>query len=391
MSYKKMFPMFKNNKNIVYFDNSALTFKPKLVIKSINDFYTKYSVSTRTSDSTLGIKMSNLISQTKNNIGSLIDAKENEIIFTSGTTESLNLIIRMLSKIIFDGEILLSYYNHSSNIVPFIEIFKNSNIKINYFSDMNSLLKLINNKTKIISLSQITNNFNVAYDLETIYKLCKEKNIILINDAAQVITHQKISLHNSDVIVFSGNKLYGPTGVGVLCVKEDLLRKLEPQKWGGGQVQNIDYNAWTAKNSLYKYEPGTLNFAGILGLNAAVNFIKLISYKKINQIENKLANYLYDELSKLDNIVIESKRGDLILLFNVKNIPSQDVTSYLGHKNIYVRSGIFCAHMITKNNNIKYKNSYIRISISFYNTKRDVDILVKTLKKGGDFLEFLYK
>ena len=391
MDYKKMFPMFKNNRNIVYFDNSALTFKPKLVIKSINDFYTKYSVSTRTSDSTLGIKISNLISQTKNNIGFLIDAKENEIIFTSGTTESLNLIIRMLSKIIFDGEILLSYYNHSSNIVPFIEIFKNSNIKINYFSDMNSLLKLINNKTKIISLSQITNNFNVAYDLETIYKLCKEKNIILINDAAQVIAHQKISLHNSDVIVFSGNKLYGPTGVGVLCVKEDLLRKLEPQKWGGGQVQNIDYNVWTAKNSLYKYEPGTLNFAGILGLNAAVNFIKLISYKKINQIENKLANYLYDELSKLDNIVIESKRGDLILLFNVKNIPSQDVTSYLGHKNIYVRSGIFCAHMITKNNNIKYKNSYIRISISFYNTKRDVDILVKTLKKGGDFLEFLYK
>lgn len=391
MNYKKMFPMFKNNKNIVYFDNSALTFKPKLVIKSINDFYTKYSVSTRTSDSTLGIKMSNLISQTKNNIGSLIDAKENEIIFTSGTTESLNLIIRMLSKIIFDGEILLSYYNHSSNIVPFIEIFKNSNIKINYFSDMNSLLKLINNKTKIISLSQITNNFNVAYDLERIYKLCKEKNIILINDAAQVIAHQKISLHNSDVIVFSGNKLYGPTGVGVLCVKEDLLRKLEAQKWGGGQVQNIDYNVWTAKNSLYKYEPGTLNFAGILGLNAAVNFIKLISYKKINQIENKLANYLYDELSKLDNIVIESKRGDLILLFNVKNIPSQDVTSYLGHKNVYVRSGIFCAHMITKNNNIKYKNSYIRISISFYNTKRDVDILVKTLKKGGDFLEFLYR
>ena len=391
MSYKKMFPMFKNNKNIVYFDNSALTFKPKLVIKSINDFYTKYSVSTRTSDSTLGIKMSNLISQTKNNIGSLIDAKENEIIFTSGTTESLNLIIRMLSKIIFDGEILLSYYNHRSNIVPFIEIFKNSNIKINYFSDMNSLLKLINNKTKIISLSQITNNFNVAYDLETIYKLCKEKNIILINDAAQAIAHQKISLHNSDVIVFSGNKLYGPTGVGILCVKEDLLRKLEPHKWGGGQVQNIDYNVWTAKNSLYKYEPGTLNFAGILGLNAAVNFIKSISYKKINQIENKLANYLYDELSKLNNIVIESKRGDLILLFNVKNIPSQDVTSYLGHKNVYVRSGIFCAHMITKNNNIKYKNSYIRISISFYNTKRDVDILVKTLKKGGDFLEFLYK
>lgn len=391
MSYKKMFPMFKNNKNIVYFDNSALTFKPKLVIKSINDFYTKYSVSTRTSDSTLGIKMSNLISQTKNNIGSLIDAKENEIIFTSGTTESLNLIIRMLSKIIFDGEILLSYYNHSSNIVPFIEIFKNSNIKINYFSDMNSLLKLINNKTKIISLSQITNNFNVAYDLETIYKLCKEKNIILINDAAQVITHQKISLYNSDVIVFSGNKLYGPTGVGVLCVKEDLLKKLEPQKWGGGQVQNIDYNAWTAKNSIYKYEPGTLNFAGILGLNAAINFIKLISYKKINQIENELANYLYDELNKLDNIVIESKRGDLILLFNVKNIPSQDVASYLGHKNVYVRSGIFCAHMVTKNNDIKYKNSYIRISISFYNTKRDVDILVKTLKKGGDFLEFLYK
>ena len=390
MNYKNMFPMFKNNKKIVYFDNSALTFKPYQVINAMNNFYSKYSISTRTSDSILGIKINNLVNETRKNIASFINANEDEIIFTSGTTESLNLIAKMLSNIISDGEILLSFYNHSSNIVPFLETFNNIPVKIKYFLDEDDLIKNINSKTKIISLPAISNNFNVNYDLDKIYAICKEKNIILINDAAQAIAHKKTTLLNSDVLVFSGNKLYGPTGIGILAVKKWLLNNLKPQKWGGGQVQNINYESWNSKSNINKFEPGTLNFSGIIGLNESINFLKKITYERINFLEREIANYFYDELSKVKNVKIASNRGDLIILFNINNIPSQDVASYLGHKNIYVRSGVFCAHMFNKNNRIKYDSSYVRASISFYNTKKDVDVFVKILKEGGDFIDFLF-
>lgn len=389
MNYKDLFPMFKNNPGIVYFDNSALTFKPQTVINSGIDFYEKYSISTRTADSVLGIQTEEVMHETRKKIADLIDASADQTIFTSGTTDGLNLISLMLKDIIKDGEIIFSYFNHSSAIVPFIENLKNNNITFKYAKDNEEVLDLINEKTRLIVLPQLTNNFNVFFDLKKIHQKSKKYGAYLINDAAQAIAHEKVSLNDCDVIVFSSNKIYGPTGMGALVIEKDLLKKIVPQKWGGGQVQSIGSGCeWSAKNDIKKFEPGTPNFAGIFQFNAAIDFINSLGYELINKLETAIANYCYDELKTIDGIEIDSKRGDKIILFNIKNIPSQDIASYLGHNNIYVRSGVFCAH---KFHELKqYSNSYVRISISFYNDYNDVDKFIKLLKEmGANFLEFL--
>ncbi|TPI01138.1 aminotransferase class V-fold PLP-dependent enzyme [Mycoplasma struthionis] len=387
--YKKMFPMFINNKDIVYFDNAALGFKPYEVLQAGFDFYEKFSISTRTADSKLGIFIASQLANIRKNIANFVDANENELIFSSGTTESLNLIASMLSETINEGEIILSYYNHSSNIVPFLEQFKNKNIKFIYTKNNEEVLNNINKNTKIVALPQKSNTFEVDFDFDKIYKKCKENNAILINDAAQAVVHEKVSLKNSDVIAFSANKIYGPTGIGALVIKEELINKLLPKKWGGGQVQDIYGSChWDSKPSIIRFEPGTQNFAGIFQFNAAIEFVKKLTYKKINELENEIYDYLILKLKELSNVEIDKKSSNRIVLFNLKNIPSQDVASYLGHQNIYVRSGVFCAHKFKELP--EHNKSYIRVSISFYNDKEDVDILINTLKKmGDDYLGFL--
>ncbi|WP_373434818.1 aminotransferase class V-fold PLP-dependent enzyme [Metamycoplasma equirhinis] len=387
--FKKYFPMFLNNPNIVYFDNAALTFKSQSVIDSGTEFYEKYSISTRTADSELGIKISQKLAIARESIANFVDAKGSELIFTSGTTESLNLIASMLSDIIDDGEIILTYFNHSSNIVPYLENFKEKNISIKYCETEEDILTSINRQTKIVALAQANNNFSVKYNLDKIYSKCKKYNAILINDAAQAIAHEKVSLKNGDVIAFSSNKIFGPTGMGALIIKSDLLEKLSPKKFGGGQVQNIGENFnWNSHTNITKFEPGTPNFAGIFQFQSAIEFLKLLDYKKINTVENKLANYIYEKLSEIPNLFIASNKGDKIVLFNIKNIPAQDIASYLGHNNIYVRSGIFCAHKFKSIS--KYESSYVRISLSIYNDFKDVDMLIEKLKKVEvEYLDFL--
>lgn len=311
MNYKDLFPMFKNNPDIVYFDNSALTFKPQTVINSGIDFYEKYSISTRTADSVLGIQTEEVMHETRKKIADLIDASADQTIFTSGTTDGLNLISLMLKDIIKDGEIIFSYFNHSSAIVPFIENLKNNNITFKYAKDNEEVLDLINEKTRLIVLPQLTNNFNVFFDLKKIHQKSKKYGAYLINDAAQAIAHEKVSLNDCDVIVFSSNKIYGPTGMGALVIEKDLLEKIVPQKWGGGQVQSIGSGCeWSAKNDIKKFEPGTPNFAGIFQFNAAIDFINSLGYELINKLETAVANYCYDELKTIDGIEIDSKRGD---------------------------------------------------------------------------------
>ncbi|TPE57073.1 aminotransferase class V-fold PLP-dependent enzyme [[Mycoplasma] falconis] len=389
--FKKMFPMFKNNPDIIYFDNAALTFKPYSVIEEGNNFYEKYSISTRTADSKLGVEVAQKISSARKEIASLVEAKESEFIFTSGTTESLNQAAMMLRSIAKPGKILLSYFNHSSNMVPWFENYDKSLFKFIFCKSQEDFLNNIDDETSIVSLSQVTNNYNEIYDIKAIYEKCQKHNVILVNDAAQAIVHEPVSINNSDVITFSSNKLFGPTGMGGLVIKEDLINKLSPKKFGGGQVQNIQEGCvWAARKTVFRFEPGTPNLAGIFQFKAAAEFLNKISYSKIQSIEKEVADYLYDKLAALENVSIASNKGDHVVLFNVNGIPAQDIASYLGHKNIYVRSGEFCAYRVKDVEN--FASSYVRVSISIYNDKNDVDVLINTLKQGlerGDFLGFL--
>lgn len=374
---------FELANKITYLDNAALVLKPNVAIKASSDFYTKYSISNRTADTPLGIKINQTIDSVRNLIAELTDASSDEVIFTSGTTDSLNKAALMLKELLKPGdEILLSPYNHSSNFAPWVEIAKLTNSKI-VVSD--NLLEAINNKTKIIAYAQVNNSFFENYEPSEIYKKAKKYNALIINDAAQAISWEKVSLKNSDMIAFSTNKLYGPTGLGTLIVKKELLAKLKPATYGGGAIANIDSNSNVIMQcGIKSFEPGTLNLAGIYMFNESLKYMKEnLPYKFVQEQINLLSEYAYKRLSEVKGIQIHSKKGNHIILFNVSNYNAQDVAHYLGINNVYVRSGIFCAQYLK---NIKKESSYVRISLAVYNNKNDIDKLVDLLKKGGDYI-----
>lgn len=379
---REQFPMLKND--LIYLDSGALVQKPISVINAINDFYTKYSISNRTSDSKLGVLVSRKIEQVKKMSAQLLDATENEIILNSGTTDGLNYSAQILESLINENdEIIISSYNHSSHMIPWIELSKRTKANIIFTNDV---LSSVNNKTKLICITQLNNTFNIPIDLENLKKRANEVGAIVINDAAQAISHEKVSSKYADIIAFSTNKFFGPTGLGVLFINKQVQEKIKSKKYGGGSVDTIKLNGdWTRKTSIIQHEPGTLNLAGIFGFYEALIFFQNLNLSDTQKYLKNLSIYCYDELSKIKNVNIHSKRGDSIILIDINNIPSQDVASYLGHKNIYVRSGFFCAKYLPN----LIDKSLIRISLHIYNNKEDINTLVKTLKNGGDFLDFL--
>ncbi|QNM93902.1 aminotransferase class V-fold PLP-dependent enzyme [Mycoplasma sp. Pen4] len=380
-SIKQQFPILQN---ITYFDSAALVLKPQSAIDAVTDFYTYKSISSRTADTPLGNHINQTIKQLRHKVAHLIDAQDNEIIFTSGTTESLNIFAEMAKQILKPGDvILLSAHNHSSNIIPWMEIVEATKSELVISLD---IMQDIKPGVKIVSLSHETNNFNQSFDIKAIAQKAHEVGAILVDDAAQAIAHQKVSLKQADVIVFSTNKFYGPTGLGVLAVKESILKDIKPVRFGGGSVSAINTdNTWSPRNNIGIHEPGTPNLAGIYMFNASLDFFNQIGYEKTQEILDDLSNYLHAKLSELDNIEVSSKAGDYIALINVKGINAQDVATYLGSKNIYTIAGIFCAPYLR---NIQPHHSFLRISLGIYNTYEDIDKLVKELKEGGDFYAF---
>lgn len=379
--YRKDFPILKK---YVYLDSTGSGLKPKQVVSAISQFYLQFPVNNHNLDSPLGIKIAQTIKKTRQQIASLVDGNENEVIFTSGATDSLNKIVNMFKTIIkLDDEIILSPYNHDSNLIPWIELCNEKKCKIVYAVDP---VNAINAKTRIISYAQQNNTLQKYIDRKVLITKAHEKNIIVVNDAVQAIVHEKVSLKENDVIVLSGNKFYGPTGIGALIIKSNLLKQLNPSTFGGGAVNDIEKNCWISKQDISRFEPGTLNLAGICGWSAAIDYLKNRNLYENHGYEIDLAKFAYDKLQEVSGIKIYSRRGDLNIMFNIKNYSSQDVTSYLGHRKIIVRGGIHCAHLLNK---VVKVDDAIRVSIAFYNNKQDITDLVKTLHKGGDFLDII--
>ncbi|QJG67153.1 aminotransferase class V-fold PLP-dependent enzyme [Mycoplasma phocoenae] len=387
MNFKNQFPMLINNKDIVYLDNGALSLKPQIVCQAAYDFYAKYSISNRTKDSILGIHTSEFINKTRKLCADLLNANIDNVIFTSGTTDSLNQLAQMFKKIIKpNDEILLSVYNHASNIIPYQRFLEQEcGAKIIFFTDQQDLFAKTSTKTKIIALSQVTNNFNVKYDMKTIYEWAKSNEVFFINDAAQAIAYTKVSINECDAIAMSANKLYGPTGTGLLVFSDRLFDLVDPVKFGGGSFKAM--KTYDYKKDFNAFEAGTLNLAGIYQLGKAIEFQNEIGIENIQKHVKSISLYLHERLKEIDGINVFSQPGDVICLFNIKKIAAQDIASYLGHKNIYVRSGNFCAFLISSESG--FHASYLRASIGLHNTKKDIDVLIDTLKKGGDFIDFI--
>ena len=385
------FPMLK--KEIVYFDNGATTLKPDAVKNAIIDYYENYSANAHRGDYKISMIVDEKYEKTRSKIKEFINAKEDsEIVFTSGTTDSINLIVNSYFRqhLKKGDEVLITYSEHASNILPWFVLQQEIGIKVNYIKldesyevTLDNVKKAITNNTKVISLAHITNVVGDVRPIKQIAKLAHENNILLVVDAAQSIAHTKVDVTDMDIdfLAFSAHKIYGPTGIGVMYAKFSLLDEMKPRNYGGGMNAIFTKDGYIELREVpTRFEAGTPNIEGVIGLSAAIDYVNNIGIDKINKYEQDLKKYLLEELSKLDFIEVYNKnaKGSSVA-FNIKNIFAQDTAVYLDKYNICIRAGNHCAKIL--NEAIKVNNT-CRIVISFYNTKEEIDLLINVLKNS---------
>ena len=398
---RKDFPMLNNKTQqghpLVYLDNAATTFKPYKVIEACNNYYLNENANAHRGDYDLAYKVDSNIDKVRQTVANFINAKKEEIVFTSGTSMSINLIafgygMKYLTK---DDEILLTEAEHASNVLPWFKVKEHTGCKINYIPldkdgrlSIDGLKKVINEHTKIVAIAQISNVLAYLVDIKEISKICHEHGALLMVDGAQSVPHIKIDVKDldCDFLSFSGHKLCGPTGIGVLYGKYNLLKLTDPFMTGGGNNARFDMCGNVAfLQPPEKFEAGTLNIEGIYGLGAAIEYLENIGMENIEKYEKELRNYAISKLKTLQNLIIynEFAEGSIITI-NVKDVFAQDEASYLNSKGICVRSGEHCAKIL---HDFLKTVATVRISFSFYNTKEEIDILYEALKNGGDFLD----
>ena len=385
---------------IVYFDNGATTLKPKCVIDSMVDYYNNYPSNAHRGDYKISLKASSEFELAREKLKDFINAEsKEEIVFTSGCTESLNIIINGYFKNILkkDDEVLITKAEHASNILPWYELENEIGIKVNYIPltqdhiiTLENIINSITDKTKVISIAHISNVIGDVRPLKEIISYAHKKGILVVVDAAQSLGHINVDVRdlNIDFMAMSAHKMCGPTGVGAIYGKYDLLDKIKPYKYGGGM--NVAFTSpqdITYMDLPYKLEAGTQNIQGVIGFGKAIDYINKIGIDNIEEYTISLKKYLTDKLKEVNNLNIynENIEGST-LTFNIDKIFAQDTAIYLDKYNICVRSGEHCAKKL--DDEIGIKNT-VRISLYFYNTKEDIDKLVEALKNDNILQESL--
>jgi cysteine desulfurase/selenocysteine lyase len=391
--YKNEFPIFENNKELVYLDSAATTQKPKDVLDAIYNYNIYNNASPNRGSYKLSLEATNLYKESKKTVANFIGAKIDEIIYTKSATESLNLISYVLESEFETGdEILVGISSHHSNLVPWQELSKRKKLTLKYIYldengnfDLNDLKNKLSENTKLITFSYAVNATGVIHDVEKIIKIIKSynNNIKIVVDGAQIVLHKKIDVKKLDIdfFVFSAHKMFGPIGIGVLYMKNDLIKKLPPFLYGGDMIEYVEETNTTYKDNYEKYEGGTQSVELAVGLSAAIKFINKIGIENIEKYEKELHDYLLEKLNELDFVEIyfkNQKNKTPVVAFNVKNVHSHDVNQILDINNVAIRTGHHCTQPLMKYLNIP---SCCRVSLSIYNTKNDIDKLVKSLYK----------
>ena len=404
-SIRKDFPMLQGKtmqqKPLIYFDNSATTFKPKSVINAMVSYLSDYTANAHRGDYDLSYKVDVQYELSREKIQRFINAKNiEEIVFTYGTTDGLNLIAfgYALDYLKAGDEILISVLEHASNTLPWFEIARITGAVIKYIDldeqgaiTIDNVKKAITDKTKLIALAHISNVMGYITPIKEITHYAHLYDILVVVDAAQSSPHIPIDVIDldCDFMVFSAHKMCGPTGVGVLYGKIDLLNQTSPSRYGGGanaryETSGISY----LKKPPYKFEAGTPNIEGAIGLGAAVDYLNNLGMKAIMDHEIELRHYAITKMKQLDNIILynpNSKIGPIT--FNIKNIFAQDAASLFNTHGIAVRSGQHCAKLLDQYLDI---TTTIRISFYLYNTKEEIDKFIEVCKKGDDFLDAFF-
>lgn len=401
---KKDFPIF-TNKKISYLDSGATTQKPTQVIDAINEFYKNYNANPHRGAYSLSIEATEIYESTRAKIAKFINAKHpEEIIFSKNASESLNLIAYSygLDNLKNGDDVVLSIMEHHSNLVPWQYVTKKtgSNLKYMYINNEYEISKeeiesKITENTKIVGITHVSNVLGTINNVKEIIKYAHKKGAIVIVDASQSILHMKIDVQdlNADFLVFSGHKMLAPLGIGVLYGKREILNQMNPFIMGGDMIEYVYEQETTYAPLPNKFEAGTQNVEGVIGLGAAIDYIENLGYDNIEQIETKLVKYARAELSKLEFLDIymtpnESNHSSVIS-FNIKGVHPHDVASILDSEGVCVRSGNHCAQPL-----LRYLgfDSTCRASFYIYNTQEDVDNLVKALIKAYDmFKKYIIK
>lgn len=382
------FPMLYNN--ITYFDSGATTFKPLCVIKKIEDYYTNYTANAHRGDYQNSLKVDVEYENARNIVKDFINAKSRkEIIFTSGTTQSINYIVDGFFKHMLEpgDEILITKAEHASNILPWFNLANTNKCQVNYipldnnyYVTLENVKKAITPNTKVISLAMVTNVIGDIRPIKEICQLAHSLGIFVVVDGAQSVAHIPTNVQDldCDFLAFSGHKCCGPTGIGVLYGKEELLEELVPVNLGGGMNESFDdINSMYYKELPTRLEAGTPNIAGAIGLGEALKYLQKIGMKKIHDYELELRKYLINKLIDIPHIdIIDIEADSGIVSFNVEGIFSQDVAVYLDKYNICLRAGNHCAKILK--DAVGVKNS-CRISLYFYNNYEEIDRLVELL------------
>ncbi len=399
MSIRDDFPILQNRK-MAYLDSGATTQKPKQVIEAIEKFYENNNANPHRGAYSLSIEATEEYENTRKKIAKFINARyEEEIIFSKNASESLNLVAYSygLDNLKKDDDVVISIMEHHSNLVPwqYVTGKTQSNLKYMYVNENYELSKeeiesKITDKTKIVAITHVSNVLGTINPVKEIIKYAHKKGAIVIVDASQSIPHMKIDVQDldADFLAFSGHKMLAPLGIGVLYGKREILNKMNPFLMGGDMIEYVYEQKTTFAPLPNKFEAGTQNVEGVIGLGAAIDYISNLGYDKIQEIEDELLDYAREELSKLDFLKIymtpNRKNHSAVISFNIKGVHPHDVASILDTENVCVRSGNHCAQPL-----LRYlgEDSTCRMSLYFYNTKQDIDMLVEALKKAYKMFE----
>ena len=390
-SFKTDFPIFQNQ-NIVYLDTASTSQKPQCVIDTIMEFYSEYNSNVHRGLYPWAEKATSNYENARTKIANFINTSSQNLIFTKGTTESINFVSQSWgdNNVSKRSNIVVSEMEHHSNIVPWQILAQKTGAELRYIPISNSgelildnIDSIIDQNTKIVSIIHQSNVFGTINSIGDIIEIAHSKGSIVLVDSAQSIAHQKIDVQdlNCDFLVFSGHKILGPTGVGCLYIKEDLLHNLEPYQTGGQMIDQVYKDKSTWNDIPFRFEAGTPNISGVLGLSSAIDYINEIGLEKIKLHNRALTEYCLKELENIKDIDIYGHKNNAgpVISFNIKDVHSYDLAQLLAQQNIFIRAGHHCAQPIMNKLNIQSSN---RLSFYIYNDFDDVNRLIAGIEKS---------
>ena len=395
MNIKKDFPILNrkiNRNKLIYLDSAATSQKPKQVINALNEFYLKYNSNIHRAIHTLGEEATEMYENSRDNVAKFINASKDEIIFTRNTTEAVNLAVYsyFYDRITNKDTILLTEMEHHSNLVPWQILAKQKNAKLDYLKfDKNGKIslkelkeKLSSRKVKVLAITHASNVLGTINPIKEISKLTKKYNILLFVDGAQAIPHLKVDVKDlgCDFYCFSAHKMLGPTGVGILYARKELIKEMKPYQTGGGTILEVTKQDTRFLDTVERFEAGTPNIADVIAFSAALDYLSKLGMRNIRKHELQLTKYALEKLSKIKGIEIYGSKNvnerTGLIAFNLNNIHPHDLASILDSCGIAIRAGHHCAMLLHKKLNI---SASARASFYIYNTKKDINKLVKAL------------